>query len=518
MRNIHVVAVATALFSASAALMAGGFSWLPAVASVACFLAVNVLVVTTPTGELLRRRVEWPWLSQCLVIALLWCVIGGQGHFIFAKDDWLYRDAVLADLTTRWLPVVYADGAENWLLRAPLGMYLLPGGVGHVFGLRAAHLAQLLQNSVILGATLYLATLVWPRRRLVFIALFIAFSGLDVIPVLLKTGGASMLVNLSFWSDQWQYSSNVTQLVWSPNHTLPGWFFAALAVLYLRREIDLAALAAASAPLALWSPLTLVGAAALFLFFVVRAPRELLSLRFALACAAGLAFLPILAYLAADAGEVPHAWLVFAPRFFDDYFLFILFALTQVFFLAFFRERIEPWFRSALFFSIALLLVIPAYSVGYMNDFSQRAPIAPRALLAFGFDALIIDLMISGPALALLGALVIVLVGAVTPTLEIYDAVRPRAFTPSDCNLMTVHKKLHPKNYLSTYLARLSALPEWMKKGASESAALRDEARICWPDRPYGEKLFNWLKPENRIWLRAPRPEDLVDPTAPKEP
>ncbi len=512
MRNLHLVALATALFSASAALMASGFSLLPAMASIACFIGVNAIVATTPTGELLQRRVAWPWFAQCLLIALLWCIIGGQGHFIFAKDDWLYRDAVLADITARWLPVVYADGPESWLLRAPLGMYLLPGGVGHLLGLRVAHLAQLLQNSAILGATLYLVTLVWPCRRLLFIALFAAFSGLDVIPVLLKTGGASLLVNLSFWSDQWQYSSNVTQLVWSPNHTLPGWFFAALAVLYLKREIDLAALAAASIPLALWSPLTLVGAAALFLFFVARSPRELLSLRFAGACAAGVAFLPILAYLAADAGDVPHEWLVFAPHFFDDYFLFILFALTQAFLLAFLRDRIEPWFRGALFFSIALLLVIPAYSVGYMNDFSQRAPIVPRALLAFGFDALVIDMMTSGPALAFAGALAIALIGAVTPALEIYDAVSTRAFSPSACNLMTVHKKLHPKNYLSTYLARLPALPEWMKKGAVATASLQDEAHDCWPDRPYGEKLFNWLKPENQLWLRAPRPEDMVDP------
>ncbi|PPD42905.1 MAG: hypothetical protein CTY15_11585 [Methylocystis sp.] len=516
MRNLHLAALSTLLFSLGAAMMASGFTLLPAIASILCFIGVNAIFTTTSAGELLERPVEWPWFAQCLTIALLWCVIGGQGHFIFAKDDWLYRDAVLADIALRWLPVVYADGSDNWLLRAPLGMYLLPGGVGHLFGLRAAHLAQLLQNSVILGVTLYLPTLVWPRRRLVFVALFIAFSGLDVIPVLLKTGGASLLVNLSFWSDHWQYSSNVTQLVWSPNHTLPGWFFAALAVLYLKGEIDLAALAAASVPLALWSPLTLAGAAALFLFFLVRAPRDLLSLRFAGACGSGLAFLPILAYLAADAGEVPHEWLVFAPGFFEDYVLFILFALAQVFLLAFFRERIAPWFRGALFFSVALLLVIPAYSVGYMNDFSQRAPIVPRALLAFGFDALIIDLMTTGPALALVGALAIVLVGAMTPALEIYDAVASRAFPPGDCNLITVHKKLHPRNYLSTYLARLSALPEWMTKGAAETAPLRDEARACWPGRPYGEKLFNWLKPESRIWLRAPRPEDLVDPTAPK--
>jgi hypothetical protein len=515
LRNHHILVVAVALFSAGAALMAFGFTFLPAIAVILSVLGVNLVVATSPFGALLDRRIDAAWLAQCLLISFAWLIIGGEGHFFFAKDDWLYRDAVLADVVARWLPVIYLEGSESYLLRAPLGMYLLPGGVGHVLGLRAAHLVQLAQNGVLLGATLYFATLVFQRRRLLFVALFVAFSGLDAIPVLVKTGGASILVNLSFWSDNWLYSSNVSQIVWSANHVLPGWFFGALALLYLKREIDLAALAAASIPLALWSPLTLVGAVALFLFFVVRAPREALSLRFAAACACGAAFLPILAYLGADIGEVPHEWLVFRPGFFDDYLIFILFALTQAFFLAFFRERIEGWFRGALFFSIALLLVIPAYSVGYMNDFSQRAPIVPRTLLAFGFDALFIDLLTSGPALAFAGAVAIMLVGAVTPALEIYDALATRSYTASDCSLLTVHKKLHPKVYLSTYFARLEALPAWMKKRASETAPRTEEDRLCWPDRIYGEKLFNWLKPENRIWLRTPRPEELVEPEAP---
>jgi len=222
LRNLHLVTSVAMLFSVGAALLATSFSALAATSVAVAVAGVNVIVARSPVGVLLDRRVEWAWLAQCLAIALAWSIVGGQGHFVFAKDDWLYRDAVLADIAARWLPVVYSDGAGSWLLRAPLGMYLLPGGVGHLLGLRAAHLAQLAQNSVILGVVLYLPTLVWPRRRLLFLALFVVFSGLDVIPVLLKTGGAYLLVNLSFWADNWQYSSNVAQLVWSPNHVLPG--------------------------------------------------------------------------------------------------------------------------------------------------------------------------------------------------------------------------------------------------------------------------------------------------------
>ncbi len=252
-------------------------------------------------------------------------VLGGQGHLIFTKDDWLYRDSVLADVVSRWLPVVYADGAERWFLRAPLGMYLVPAAVGRLLGLGAAHLAVIVQNSFLLSAILYFPTLVWPRRRLLFLALFIVFSGLDIFPVLLRTGGAWLPVNLSLWSEEWLYASHISQYLWSPNHALAGWFFAALAILYLKGEIDLAALAAASVPLAFWSPLALFGALMLFLFFLARAPGAALSWRFACVCLAAIAYLPALAFLALDAREVSHEWLLLQPAFLEHYPEFILF-------------------------------------------------------------------------------------------------------------------------------------------------------------------------------------------------
>jgi len=508
LRNSHLVGAVALIMAAAPALLATGFAPAPAAAASLAALLTAALILRNRGGELLRAPVEGPWLAQCLAFAALISMLGGQGHFFFSKDDWLYRDAVLADITRGWLPVVYGAAEERWLLRAPLGMYLLPGAVGRFFGLTAAHVALAIQNSFILGVIFYAATLVWPRRRHLFLALFVLFSGLDAIPVLVKTGGGSLLVNLAFWVDHWQYSSNVSAYFWSPNHVLPGWWFALLCVLRLRDEIDLAALAAAGPPLMLWSPLTLLGGAALFVLLACRAPRGLLSLRFAGACCAALGMAPVIAYLGADAGAVPHRWLLFETDFVDQHLIFILFALPQAGFLALFWRRVAPWLRVTLFASIALLLAIPAYSVGFMNDFSQRAPIVPRAILAFGFDALLIDLLASGAFFALASGIAMVLVGAITPALELYDTVTARRFTASDCNLPTVHMKLHPRDFLSTYLARPGAMPHWLMRESGSRAPLVAEDRLCWPDRLYGEKLFDWLKPENRIWLRRPAAKD----------
>jgi hypothetical protein len=346
--------------------------------------------------------------------------------------------------------------------------------------------------------------------------LFVLFSGLDTIPVLVKTGGASLLRYPAFWVEIGNYPANVNQLFWAPTHALPGWHFAAIALLYLRREIDLAALAAATLPLALWSPLSIMGAVPIFLVFVALAPRAVFSLRFAAACIAALGFIPALIYLRADAGAVPFGLQIFEEGYFDSYLIFIVFALTQIGFVALLWRRVDPWFRATLAASIVLLLVFPFFDLGFMNDVAQRVSIVARAFLAFGFNALLIDLLVAGSALALIPGVAIFLIGAITPALEFYDSITTPRFSISDCNLMTVYGKHNHDKYLSTYLARLDAFPPWLFRMPDGREPLKRQTRVCWPDRVYGEQLFNWLKPENRIWLRKPTAADLADETTPK--
>ena len=504
-----------ALTSISSALFATSFSLIPALLTLAGVLGADILAARAPFGEALSRPVEWRWLLVCVAIGLVLAMVGGEGHFFFAKDDWLGRDAVLADIVDRWTPVIYSFNGAEHMLRAPIGMYLLPGAVGHVLGLKAAHMTLLAQTSLLLGFFFYAVTLVWPRQRLLFIILFVLFSGLDAIPVLIKTDGASLLRYPAFWVEIGNYPANVNQLFWAPTHALPGWLFAAMALLYLRREIDLAALAAATLPLALWSPLSIMGAVPIFLVFIALAPRAILSPRFLAACVAALGFIPSLVYLRADAGAVPFGLQIFEDGYLDSYLIFILFALTQIWFVALLWRRVDPWFRVTLAASIALLLIFPVFDLGFMNDVVQRVSIVARAFLAFGFNALLIELLVAGSVLALMPGVVIMLIGAITPALEFYDSITTPRFSISDCNLMTVYGKHNHDKYLSTYLARLDAFPSWLFKPREAQEPLRKQSRLCWPDRVHGEKLFNWLKPENRIWLRKPTPQDLIEPAAP---
>jgi hypothetical protein len=508
--NSHVVVAVSLLFSLGSVLLATAFAPLPAIATLVGCAGSILLLIRNGAGKsngLLAQRLDCKWLGACLLIAFVLSVIGGQGHFFFVKDDWLIRDAVLADLVDRWLPAIYAHEGENWILRAPLGMYLPPAGIGHLFGLYAAHLALLVQTSIILGGFFYVSTCVWPRRRLAFLLLFVLFSGVDVIPTLMKTGGEWLPRYLFFWAEWWSYDNNVANLFWTPNHALPGWWFAALALLYLNREIDLAALAAATIPLVLWSPITLMGAVPIFALLAITASRSEFSLRFLGACGVLLGFAPVLVYLGIDAAAVPHEWLIVKNGFFDEYSVFISFALPQAVFALIFYQRIDPWFRTTLLASITVLFLIPLYSLGFMNDLSQRASIVPLALVAFGFNSLLIDFLTARNAIIGVAATPIALLAAVSPALELYDSVTTPPFAPSACNLATVNMtKFAARDLPSTYFAHLDSTPDWLFRDRGDTLApIRAKSEDCWPGRIYGEKKFNWLKAEHRIWLGAPQ-------------
>lgn len=510
MKNWQVIATAVGLTSASSALLASSFSLAPALLTLAGVIAANIVFARGGFGEVLDRRVEWGWMAVCGLIALLSTLLGGEGHLFFAKDDWLGRDAVMADLVSSGIPVFYRHDGGDFLLRAPLGMYLVPAAVGKLAGLQFAHLALVVQSTLLLSVFFYAITLVWPRGRLAFIFLFLFFSGLDSIPVLAKTGGASLLRVPAFWVEIGYFPAHLSQFFWGPPHALPGWWFAALVALYMRREIDLAALAAASLPLLLWSPLALMGAAPVFVALALLSPREMAKLRFVCAAFCAIGFLPILLYLGAGAEGVPHRFQAFSEGFFDEYLLLVFFGLTQIAVLALFWRKTASWFRPALAIAIFLLLVCPLFNLGYMNDATQRASLAPRALLAFGFDALLIDCLLSRAWLAFASGALVFLIGAVSPALELYDTLTTPRFSVSDCNLLTVYRKHNHDRYLPSYLAAAASFPPWLFAAAPQGAPLEVKTRLCWPDRIYGEKLFNWLKPEHRIWLRAPTPQDLA--------
>ena len=142
---------------------------------------------------------------------------------------------------------------------------------------------------------LYLLARVTGTPKIRFVILLVFFGAVDIVPRIvvdymhyLESGKFEISPLTMFWNPMFSYWGNVALLFWVPNHALPGWFFAVLFLLHLRREVDIAVLGVTFVFLLIWSPLAMIGALPFLALAVsIRAlSRNLVSFR-NLAAAAG---------------------------------------------------------------------------------------------------------------------------------------------------------------------------------------------------------------------------------------
>ena len=471
-----------------------------------------------------RSRPNVPFLAGCLVAAVVFCVIGGQGHFFFQADDWSVRDALLADLTRQpWPPVYRAEGADM-SMRAPLGLFLGPALVGKAFGLEAADLALLAQNALLLGLIVYIfgMSVAGGRWRWIVLGLFFAFSGLDIIPWTiewLKGRNTTLLPHIEPWSGLFQYSSPVTVLFWAPHHGFSGWAFVAAYQVWRTGRMPALALCPIWALSLMWSPIAALGAAPFLVFAAVadalsghKAGAALTDMWAALsprwlapAAAAGLGALPVLIYLSTDSAKVVHRWLIFHDLFFPTYIALVAFEILPLLALAWRgREPDSLIGRNELALIGAALLTIPAYQIGFANDFAMRGSIPALTLLALRLAEAMGRLWRepaatpeAAPALrkARLQSALYLGLAAVTPCVEVGRNLALPASARSDCSYLDAFRSgpFHdsPVGY---YIAPVDMFPPALFKPAS-ATRIEWTNRKCWK---YGERWFVYgrLTPE----------------------
>jgi hypothetical protein len=439
-----------------------------------CALAFSRLAGET-TGTIIR----WRTIAICFAIALAVFVLGGEGRFFYANTDWQVRNAVLLDLVREPWPFAYVRGPATEILRVPLGMYLLPASIGTLGGFRAAELALLAQNAALLGALLALGSSLFEsaRARWIAVGVFFGFSGLDII--------GQIIAHRPVWLhlEQWagiQYSSNLTQAFWVPQHALAGWIFAMFYMLWREKRMP-AWPSLAVVPLsALLSPLAMMG----MIPFAAHIGVDLLWKRrlrwfdVVLPAAASIASIPALLYLTAGSGSVGSRP---ASVPLSVYVLFIsleigfyVYALWQV------RERMR-FGKTTGAIVLAVLLLAPFVQVGESVDFVMRASIPALAILSIMVAEVLIRPAAEGDAswkAARKCVLVAFAIGLATPGGEAARAVLlPRA--PAQlCGYFGVV----PNGY-ATYVAPLDSLPAFLRADDTARMAPAEPAR-CW-DGPW---------------------------------
>ena len=411
---------------------------------------------------------------------------------MFPNWDWLWRDAILSDLVRSPFPPTYDVGGDTFILRAPLGMYMLPAFVGRLSNLGWAHAALLAQNTLLLCLTLYTLATIAGRRAVPVVLVFLFFSGLDVVGTLLmwlREGNKLPEFVLPSHIEGWlglQYSSVITQLFWVPNHALPSYWLALLTMLCAKRELALAELGIVLAASLFWSPFAFIGTLPFAACLLVRDARAIVgSPGFRLALLIAFGFLPVAFYLKIDAGQVPRAFLLFQPFMAATIALFLLVEIPHVAIVRPALKDLDPALKGVTVVAVVTLLVLPTMRLGLANDLVMRASIPALALLAFAFAEALVLTWRTARGLCAAGCL-LALIGAVTPGQEIIRALTFHSFAISGCNIVTVWKTLSPSHpSLENYLAARSSVPDWLLKPAPGVPAIDQPGTACWPDIPY---------------------------------
>jgi len=420
--------------------------------------------VVAAAGQVSLPRVAWRDLLLCFVVAAILYVLGGEGRLFYANTDWQVRDAVLGDLATYPWPFAYTEAAGPIILRAPLGMYLIPALAGKAFGAVAADLAMLFRNAGMLAILFALGSVLFPsgRSRLGALVVFLGFSGLDIVGQIIVDAviGTGMPDHLEAWAGI-QFSSHVTQAFWVPQHALAGWIAACLFLLWKDARLPLGVFLATVPLIGLWSPLALMGALPFAALAGLRAlaDRSLRPADIALPAATTLLAAPGMLYLVAGGGSVGiHFMALPIGRW-------LLFELIEV--APFIAAVIVLGVRGRLANAtvgtvVGCLLVMPFVQVGNSVDFTMRASIPALAILAVLTAQAIQSVTVADGRERRAwrtGLIVALVIGSVTGLFEVRRSLIYRPAPRPACNLIGVFDRHYGGVRAATYLAPLVALP-----------------------------------------------------------
>ncbi len=427
-------------------------------------------------------------LAVCAGVALILYLLGGQGRLLYANVDWQVRDAVLRDMTIHPWPFAYTARAVPEILRAPIGMYLVPALAGKSFGPTAADLALLAQNALLLTILLGLASSLFrsTRTKLVALAVFLAFSGMDVVGHFLsgETGGGPDADHLEQWASI-QFSSHITQAFWVPQHSLAGWYGAALYLLWSQRRIPVVALFVLLPLIALWSPLGVLGALPFAIYAGLRtiAERALSFADAAVALFATALTLPTLLYLTAAGSSVGFRIFQISP---DKYFLFqIMETLPFLLAVSMLGNR-NRFGGMTLALVSACLMIMPFWQIGENVDLMMRSSIPALAILSVQvIEALCADeCKDARPSSLAKGVLVTTLViGSVTGALEIRRSIVHLPSPRAKCSFFGAWDQSYSAFGKSTYLAPIWSVPSPIRPRHVTIVAADDPTR-CY-DKPW---------------------------------
>ena len=169
-----------------------------------------------------------------VAIATLWCYLSGLGNFYYQSGDWCARNAIFRDLIRFDWPVEYSS--KETILVYYIGYWLPSALIGKIFysTTGSLDLAWNIGNvflwiwSAVCLVIIILMLLVFlnaksSKRVWTAVAVFIGFSGLDIVGTLIcNTWGTPLPDHIERWT-VFQFSSMATCLGWVFNQAVFSW-------------------------------------------------------------------------------------------------------------------------------------------------------------------------------------------------------------------------------------------------------------------------------------------------------
>ena len=397
---------------------------------------------------------KWQWVLYWLILAglvCLWVYFSGIGSFSYQNWDHYMRNAIYRDLCGQPWPVCYDLSKESAIVCHYIGtdkvafvyyfaFWLVPAGLTKLLHAGESTANLLVYFWSVLGLLLILANVhrallvrlggspagrfPW-KRALLVPAVFIGFSGLDLIGFLIFRGVPALGQHLEWWAGYFQYSANTTLLYWVFNQAIPLWLLVSMLLLCRtnRKAVGLCSLLFAYSPFATFGIIPLAAYAALKQYGLKKSLlKRFLSALTVWNIGIPLSMLAVFgSFYMMNAGSVSdHAFiwqLGYIPgKLILHLGLFLI--LEMGLYAVFLAKRMKRFDYLAA--SVILLVLIPLYHMTPSNDFAMRASLPALFLLMF---CILRYLLEPGKAWQKTALIVLLVIGLATPFQEVTRSV-----------------------------------------------------------------------------------------------
>lgn len=362
---------------------------------VALILAIKS-IPDIPSMEMDKRS-----LSKFVIAVVLigiWVLFSGIGGLTYQTSDHEYRTAIYRALVEYEWPVLSASGEKGLIYY--IAFWMPAALVGKVFGFQIGYWFQIIWAVFGIALVYYLMCVRSKKITLLPLLFLIFFSGLDYFGWLILGREGNPIftpIHIEWWVNEYEYTSNTSQLYWVFNQCIPAWIATILVVTERNKRNVLFV----TSLIMFSSTFPFVGLIPFALYIILdkfRINREQIMQVFTFQniIGAGTICLLFLIYLtgnvsannvSGDIGSVTQNAEVYTD-FSGQIIRYLLFVFLEVgvyiiFIFKQYKRNIE------FYLVIAILLICPFVIVGSSHDFCMRVSIpALFVLMIYCMDAL----------------------------------------------------------------------------------------------------------------------------------